>query len=105
RDRALNHLSAIRRDLARLATLERSWFDDAFLADDRIGYRAEWDNTLDRFSAVVQAHAAGRLDRDVIAQLVEVARALAAFSPSLQRMQLRLPPPDDLAQLGILSAA
>ncbi len=105
RDRALNHLAAVRRDLARLTALERSWFDDAFPPDDRIGYRAEWDNTLDRFSAVVQAHAAGRLDRQVAGQLVDVARALAAFAPSLERMQLRQPSPDDLKHLGILSAA
>jgi hypothetical protein len=105
RDRALNHLAAIRRDLARLTALERSWFDDAFLPDDRIGYRAEWDNTLDRFAAVVEAHAAGRLDRHVADQIVDVARALVAFGPSLERMQLRQPSPDDLRRLGILSAA
>jgi hypothetical protein len=105
RDRALNHLSAVRRDLDRLAVLEGSWFDDTFLPDDRSGYRAEWDNTLDRFSAVVRAHAAGGLDRDVVVQLVDVARSLVAFAPSLERMQLRRPTADDLRQLGILSAA
>ncbi len=105
RDRALNHLAAVRRDLDRLTALEPSWFDDEFPRDDRIGYRAEWDNTLDRFSAVIRAYAAGRLDRHVAAQLVDVARALVAFAPSLERMQLRQPSPDDLTQLGILSAA
>ena len=105
RDRALNRLAAIRRDLTHLTALERYWFDDAFLPDDRIGYRAEWDNTLDRFSAVVQAYADGRLDQDVAADLIEVARTLAAFSPALDRMQLRQPSPDDLRLLGVLSAA
>ena len=89
RDRALNHLAAIRRDLARLTALERSWFDDAFMPDDRIGYRAAWDNTLDRFTAVVDAHASGRLDRDITEQIVEVAQALAVSTPMLERMQLR----------------
>lgn len=105
RDRALNHLAAVRRDLARLADLERSWFDAAFLPDDRIGYRAEWENTLDRFETVVQAYAAGRLDRHAAAQLVDVARAMMGFAPSLERMQLRQPSPDDLRRLGVLSAA
>jgi hypothetical protein len=105
RDRALNHLAAIRRDLKRLTALERSWFDDAFLPDDRIGYRAEWDNTLDRFAAVVRAYVDDRLDDDVAAQLVDVARLLVAFTPALERMQLRQPSADDLRRLGILSAA
>lgn len=104
-DRARNHLAAIRRDLTRLTDLEPSWFDDTFLPDDRVGYRAEWENTLDRFSAVVQAHAAGQLDRHVATELAEVARTLAAFVPSLDRMKLRQPSPDDLRLLGILSAA
>lgn len=105
RDRALNHLAAIRRDLDRLTALERSWFDDAFLPDDRIGYRAEWDNTLDRFSAVVQAHVDGRLDHDVAAKLVEVANTVAGFMPALERMRLRQPSADDLRRLGVPSAA
>src|SRR5688500_1178583 len=105
RDRALNHLAAIRRDLNRLTVLERSWFDDDFLPDDRIGYRAEWDNTLDRFAAVVESHAAGHLDHDVADQTVDVARALVASMPVLERMQLRQPSPDDLRRLGILSTA
>jgi hypothetical protein len=105
RDRALHHVTAIRRDVDHLTALERSWFDDTFEPDDRIGYRAEWANTVDRFSAVVQAFAGGRLDNNVAAQLVDVARLLVAFTPSLERMQLRQPPADDLRRLGILSAA
>jgi len=105
RDRALNHLAAVRRDLARLVTLERAWLDDAFLADDRIGYRAEWDNTLDRFSAVVRAHVDGRLDPDIVAQLIDVAERLVTLAPSLERMHLRQPSADDLRRLGVLSAA
>ncbi len=105
RDRALNHLAAIRRDLARLTALERSWFDDAFLPDDRIGYRAEWDNTLDRFSAVIRAYVEDQLEHDVVAELLEVANVLVEFMPALERMQLRQPSPDDLRRLGILSAA
>ena len=105
RDRARNHLAAIRRDLDRLAALERSWFADDFLPDDRIGYRAEWENTLDRFSAVVRPTPHGHLDRDVTAQLIELARTLVAFAPSLDRMKLRQPLPDNIRQLGILSAA
>src|SRR5438552_431438 len=105
RDRALHHLAAVRRNIDRLTALEGPWLDDALLPDDRIGYRAEWDNTLDRLSVVVQAHIAGRLDRDIGAQLVDIARALVAFAPSLERMQLRQPSPDDLRRLGILSAA
>ena len=105
RDRALNHLAAVRRDLDRLIALERSWFDDAFLPDDRIGYRAEWDNTLDRFSSVVRAHVVGQLDPDVAAQLIDVAKLLVSSSPALERMHLRVPAADDLKRVGILSAA
>ena len=105
RDRALNHLAAIRRDLNRLTGLERFWSDDTFLPDDRTGYRAEWDNTLDRFAAVVRAYADGQLDDDVAVELVDIANLLATFAPTLDRMQLRQPSPDDLRRLGILSAA
>jgi len=105
RDRALHDLAAVRRDLDRLTTLERSWFDDAFLPDDRIGYRAEWVNTLDRFSSVVRAYVDGRLDPDVSAQLIDVARLVVSTSPILERMHLRLPSSDDLKRVGILSAA
>jgi hypothetical protein len=105
RDRALNHLKAVRRDLDRLGALESAWFDDAFPPDDRIGFRAEWDNTLDRFSAVIQAHAAGRLDSDIMAQLIDIAQDVVAFAPALERMKLRQPAPGDLKELGILSAA
>ena len=105
RDRALHRLAAIRRELEQLTALEHSWFEADFLPDDRIGYRAEWDNTLDRFSSVVQAHIDGRLDPDVSAQLIDVARLLVSASPILERMHLRLPSADDLKQAGILSAA
>jgi hypothetical protein len=105
RDRALHHLRAIRRDVDRLTALRAAWFDDSFLADDRIGYRAEWSNALDRFSSVVRAHASQELDADVSAELIGVAKLLVRFSPSLERMQLRQPSPDDLRRLGILSAA
>jgi hypothetical protein len=103
RDRALHHLTAIRREVGQFTDLESSW--DALEPDDRIGYRAEWDNMLDRFSAVVQAYVDRRLGHDVSAQLVDVARCLVAFTPSLERMQLRQPSADDLRHLGILSAA
>jgi hypothetical protein len=105
RDRALNHLAAIHRDLDRLTALERSWFDDDFLSDDRVGYRAEWDNTLDRFIAVIRASVDGRLDDDVTAELLDVAKGLVAFAPSLERMKLRQPSSEDLRRLGILSTA
>ena len=105
RDRALNHLAAIRRDLHRLTDLERSWFDDDFLPDDRIGYSAEWDNTLDRFASVMHSSVNGLLDRDVDEQLVDIAKLLVAASPTLERLQLRLPAVDDLRRLGILTAA
>jgi len=103
RDRALNHLKAIRREVSQLTVRESSW--GALEPDDRIGYRAEWDNTLDRFSAVVQAYGDQRLDQDIATQLIDVARILADFTPSLVRMQLRQPSADDLRRLGILSAA
>lgn len=104
RDRATNHLNATRRQVGRLTTLESAWLGDALSADDRIGERAEWDDTIDRFSAVVHASLERQLDQDVLAQLVEVATLLVAFAPSLERMQLRPPPADDLRRLGILSA-
>jgi hypothetical protein len=105
RDRALHHLKAIRRDVERLTVLRTSWSDDSFSADDRIGYRAEWSNTVDRFSSVVQAYANRELDADVAVELIDVANLLVGFGPSLERMQLRQPEPDDLRRLGILSAA
>ena len=103
RDRALNHLKAICREVRQLTALEPSW--GALEPDDRIGYRAEWDNTLDRFSAVVQAYVDNRLDQDVAAELVDVANILVNFVPALKHMQLRQPSSDDLRRLGILSAA
>ena len=105
RDRALHNLRATRRDVDRLTALKTSWFDDSFLADDRIGYRAEWSNTLDRFSSVVQAYAKHELDADVAAELIDVANLLVGFGPALEQMQLREPSPDDLRRLGVLSAA
>ena len=105
RDRALHHLRAIRRDVEHLTGLTTSWFDDGFLADDRIGARAEWSNTVDRFASVVQAYANRELDADIAVELIEVAKLLVSFGPSLERMQLRQPSPDDLRRLGILSAA
>jgi hypothetical protein len=105
RDRALHYLKAIRRDVERLTSLRASWLDDSFPADDRIGYRAEWANTVDRFSSVVQAYTNRELDADVAAELIDVANLLVSFGPSLDRMQLRQPAPDDLRRLGILSAA
>jgi hypothetical protein len=105
RDRALNHLRAIRREIDELTKLESVWFSDSFLADDRIDHRAEWANAVDRFSAVADAHAAGRIDPDVVAQLIDVARVLAVFAPTLKRMQLRQIPSDDLKRLGVLSVA
>jgi hypothetical protein len=86
-------------------TLEAAWFDEDFLSDDRIGYRAEWSNALDRFSAVAAAYAGQTHDPEVTAELIDVARLIVAFAPSLDRMQLRRPSPDDLRRLGILSAA
>lgn len=103
RDRALNHLKAIRREVGQLTALEPSWA--TLEPDDRIGYRAEWSNTVDRFAAVIRAYVDDQLDRDVAAELVEVANTLVRFMPTLERMQLRQPSPDDLRRLGILSAA
>ena len=103
RDRALNHLKAIRREVSQLAAREPSW--DTLEPDDRIGYRAEWSNTVDRFAAVVQAYVDDRLDSDVAADLVDVANVLVAFAPTLEQMHLRQPSADDLRRLGILSAA
>jgi hypothetical protein len=103
RDRALNHLKAIRREVGQLTALEPAWA--ALESDDRIGYRAEWENTLDRFAAVVRAYVDDRLEDDVAAELTDVAKVLVAFAPTLERMQLRQPSPDDLRRLGILSAA
>ena len=105
RDRALNHLQGIRRDVARITALRMSWFDDSFLADDRIGYRAEWSSSVDRFSSVVQAYPNRELHADVTTDLIDVANLLVSVGPSLERMQLRQPSPDDLRRLGILSAA
>jgi hypothetical protein len=102
RESALHHLTAIRREVGQLTALEPSW--DTLQPDDRIGYRAEWDNTLDRFAAVVRAYVDDRLDHDIATQLVDVARLLVAFTPALERMLLRQPSPDDLRQLGIPSA-
>lgn len=103
RDRALNHLKAIRREVGQLTALEPCW--STLEPDDRIGYRAEWSNTVDRFAAVVRAYVDGRLDPDVAAELVEVANILVEFVPASERMQLRQPSPDDLRRLGVLSAA
>ena len=105
RDRALNHLRAIRREVDRLIAVEQSWFDDSFLADDRIDHRAEWANMVDRFSAAVPAHADGQLDPDVVTELTAVARLLATFAPALERMQLRQIAAEDLRRLGVLSIA
>ena len=103
RDRALNHLKAIRRELGQLSALEPS--GATLEPNDRIGYRAEWANIIDRFTAVVQAYVDGGLDEEIATQLIEVARLLVAFTPSLERMKLRQPSADDLRRLGILSAA
>src|SRR3954454_7875984 len=100
RDRALNHLKAVRREVGQLTALEPSWA--ALEPDDRIGYRAEWDNTLDRFAAVVRGHGDSALDGDVVADLVDVATLLVTHAPALERMQLRQPSPDDLRRVGIL---
>ena len=103
RDRALHHLKAVRREISQLTTLEPSW--STLEPDDRIGSRAEWDNTLDRFAAVIRAYTDGQLDDDVTVELLEVANLLVAFVPSIERMQLRQPSAEDLRRLGILSAA
>ena len=96
RNRALHYLTVIRRDIGRLTALEGSWFDDDFLPDDRTGYRAEWANSLDRFSAIVRAGADRQLDDDVADQVIDVARLLASMSRSLDRMRLRPPSSEDL---------
>jgi hypothetical protein len=103
RERALHHLKAIRREVSRLTSLEPSWV--GLDSDDRIGYRAEWSNVVDRFSAVVRAYADDQLDHDVSSQVLDIARILLTFSPTLDRMQLRQPSADDLRRLGIPSAA
>jgi hypothetical protein len=105
RDRVLHHLAAIRRDVDQLAALERSWCDGVLSSNDRIGYGAEWENTVDRFSAVVNAYADGQIDHEVAVQVVDVAQLLVAFTPHLERMHLRQPSADDLRRVGILSAA
>ena len=88
-----------------MASLEREWFDTSFLADDRIAARAEWANIMDRFSLVLRAHEAGDLDPQVSEDLVDVARLLDRLGPTLERMQLRRPSADELARLGVSSAA
>jgi hypothetical protein len=104
RDRVLHNLAAIRREIHHLSDLERSWRDGPLSADDRIGYRAEWENSLDRFAAVAAAYARGQVDHDIADQAIDVAKALVSFTPSLDRMQLRRPSADDLRLLGVLSA-
>jgi len=104
-EHALHNLTVVRRDLARLIALEATWFDASFQPDDRIGHRAEWANTIDRFSAVVDAYASGQIDGDVAAQVIDVARLLVSVAPVLGRMHLRQPSADDLRRLGILSVA
>jgi hypothetical protein len=105
RDRALHHLAAIRREVEHLTALEPSWLDDSLLPDDRIGLRAEWANLIDRFAAVALAYMDGQLDADVGAQLIDVARLLSAFVPTMERMHLRQPSADDMKRLGVPSAA
>ena len=105
RDRALHHLASIRREIEHLTALEATWFGEDFLPDDRIGYRAEWANALDRFSVVAEAYAGRTLDPETATELIDVARLIVAFGPVLDRMQLRQPSPNDLRRLGILSAA
>lgn len=105
RDRALHHLKALRRDIDRVVGLKGEWFADAFLADDRIGTRAEWANMMDRFALVVRAHREGRLDRALTDELVAVAERLVGLFPTLERMQLRRPSSDDLTRVGVRSVA
>ena len=85
-----------------MTALEPSWA--TLEPDDRIGYRAEWSNIVDRFAAVIRAYADDQLDHDVAAELIEVANILVEFVPALERMQLRQPSADDLRRLGVLSA-
>ena len=105
RGRAQHFLKAVRREADRMASLEREWFDPSFLADDRIAARAEWANIMDRFSLVLRAHEAGDLDTEVTEDLIDVARLLDRLAPTLDRMQLRCPSADELARLGVPSAA
>ena len=64
RERALHHLKTVRREIAHLTAIEQPGLDGSISADDRIGFRAEWTNVVDRFSAVVGAYAEGQLDRE-----------------------------------------
>lgn len=73
--------------------------------EDRVAFRAEWHDLMDVFGHVAAACAAGRLGEADERDLRDVARALTAAVPLMERLRLRQPDPEVLAHTRLVAAS
>src|SRR6266511_4242987 len=100
-DRAQHYLAWVDREIRRIESLESHWDAESFPVEERMAIRLEWDDVVDRYLAVVQAHDDGRLPRTLMRRFFDVSARLDALLPLLERLQLRRPDPGILARLRL----
>lgn len=98
RARADRYLASLRRWSAELRRIAQEWDSPDFDERERLAFPLEWDNILDRLTAVEAMARDGRLSVSTLAELREVACELDSLRPTMERLGLRMPDPDALTR-------
>ncbi len=104
REQSEHYLAWVDREIDQVTSLEQRWGSEDLPVEDRLAVRAEWDDVVSRYLAVVTAFDAGQLGNDESHRLRVLSARLARLAPSLERMRLRRPDPAILARLGPVTA-
>jgi hypothetical protein len=92
----------LKQETQRLPAVEASWA--TLDPEDRVAFRAEWHDLMNIFGHLVVASESGRLGAADEHDLRDVARALTAAVPLLERLRLRRPDPDVLERMRLAAA-
>ena len=102
--RVEHYLTWVDREIDRVLSVEPQWQLPDFPVEERLGLRAEWDDVIDRYLAVVDAYDAGDLPCELLPRLVNVSERLGVIAPALDRMRLRRADPDVVARVAFAVA-
>lgn len=102
------HLQTASRQLRDLPVAEQSWSDAALPSDEqdreRMAFRAEWDDTVDRIGRLVQAFDGKALSSEQGARLADLLALLRSRQPDLRRLRLREPNWADVERVAAVLA-
>ncbi len=100
-----HYLAWVDREIEQVLSLEQRWESEDLPVEDRQAARAEWDDVLNRYLAVVAALDAGQRGDDESYRLRVLSARLSRLAPALDRMRLRRPDPAILTRLGPVTAS